>query len=253
MVKGYIYKYIFPNGKIYIGQTTTSIEERWKEHIRNSKTLQNIMPCDAAIRKYGENNIIIEILQEIEASTKYQLKIKLNELEKEYINQYNSTNRNNGYNILNGGERKLLEEDIIEEACYDIFEKNWKSQIDYIYTILKGIKEKLCISKEKLNKEEAGIWYGYTIIDNIPFIDNMPEYKPTLCGFWKKYNNLYYDIGDFEYDENGELLEPINVQEYMFDKFIIDVIKEHIVPNIMSTIRKKVEKKKKEIFKEYNL
>lgn len=33
MNKGYIYKYTFPNGKIYIGQTKTSVEQRHKQHL----------------------------------------------------------------------------------------------------------------------------------------------------------------------------------------------------------------------------
>jgi predicted GIY-YIG superfamily endonuclease len=60
-LKGYIYKYTYPNGKVYIGQTTTSVEKRWQEHVSNSKRLRSKMVCDAAIHKYGKENIKIEV------------------------------------------------------------------------------------------------------------------------------------------------------------------------------------------------
>ena len=57
---GYIYKITNKiNGKVYIGLTTTSIEQRWRGHINESKK------CDrhlyASMRKYGIENFNIEI------------------------------------------------------------------------------------------------------------------------------------------------------------------------------------------------
>ena len=52
---GYIYKITNKiNNKIYIGQTTTSIEERMRKHIDKAKNqLEGLTGIDAAIKKYG--------------------------------------------------------------------------------------------------------------------------------------------------------------------------------------------------------
>lgn len=52
---GYIYKITnLINGKIYIGKTTSSIEERWKEYIYsiNRDNIKN-RPLYKAINRYG--------------------------------------------------------------------------------------------------------------------------------------------------------------------------------------------------------
>lgn len=46
------------NSKIYIGQTSKSIEERWKGH----KFHKGCTALHNAIKKYGENNFKIDIL-----------------------------------------------------------------------------------------------------------------------------------------------------------------------------------------------
>lgn len=63
----YIYKITnIINGKLYIGQTSSSIEERWKEHIKDSQK-ENIKnrPLYKAINKYGINSFKIDIIEEI--------------------------------------------------------------------------------------------------------------------------------------------------------------------------------------------
>lgn len=101
-MKGYIYKITcLVNNKVYIGLTTTSIEQRWKGHIRDSK--QSSKHLYASIRKYGINNFKIE---QIDESDDFE---KLGELERYYIKEYNSTNSDFGYNNTYGGERNQLD------------------------------------------------------------------------------------------------------------------------------------------------
>lgn len=88
-----IYKINYPNGKIYIG-LSTNIKRRLREH--NCNTHENLQPCDAAIKKYGKITKI-EILEEI------QNKEQLEEREKQWINYYQSNNREKGYNLTPGG------------------------------------------------------------------------------------------------------------------------------------------------------
>ena len=97
------------NNKVYIGQTRTSIEQRWKEHLRDSKrckyTLYN------AMRKYGIKNFYIEQLDVCDVDI-------LDEMEISYIKKFKSTDDRYGYNISTGGktpqkEKKFVDEDLV--------------------------------------------------------------------------------------------------------------------------------------------
>lgn len=86
------------NGKIYIGQTKQSLKERWGSDGRRYKgqVFYN------AIQKYGWNNfehiLILDNLTQEQA----------NHYEKIFIKKYNTTNRNFGYNITDGGNSNTL-------------------------------------------------------------------------------------------------------------------------------------------------
>ena len=93
----YIYKITNQiNGKIYVGKTLTSIEARWKEHIRDAKKVElSHRPLYNAIRKYGVENFIIEQLEECSAES-------VNERECFWIESLNSYKH--GYNATRGGD-----------------------------------------------------------------------------------------------------------------------------------------------------
>lgn len=97
---GYIYKITNQlNNKVYIGQTNRTIQDRWNQHIADSKRLDKQTYLYKAFNKYGIKNFIIEEI--IEASPD-----KLNELEIYYIKQYDSYN--NGYNMTLGGDTHCI-------------------------------------------------------------------------------------------------------------------------------------------------
>lgn len=87
-------------GKVYIGQTTQTLEKRVKNHIKESKTDKN-RPFMSAINKYGKDNFIFEI---IDSATDLE---ELNDKEIYWINYYNSVSPN-GYNITGGGQGKKM-------------------------------------------------------------------------------------------------------------------------------------------------
>ena len=97
---GSIYKIIFPNGKHYIGLTTTSLEQRKKEHKKGAR-LDFSKLLYKAIRKYD----MIDTIDLIEIDTADTLG-ELCKKEIEYIKEYNSyyLNGGNGYNMTYGGE-----------------------------------------------------------------------------------------------------------------------------------------------------
>lgn len=103
----YIYKIEnMVNQKVYIGQTSTSIELRFKEHIKNSKNNNLVCrPLYNAMRKYGVENFKISIVEEC-------LEENLQEREIFWIEQFGSFK--SGYNATLGGEgRKYLDYDLL--------------------------------------------------------------------------------------------------------------------------------------------
>ena len=102
-MKGYIYKFENKvNGKIYVGQTTRKVKIRYNEHLRASEKELDQLPIHRAIKKYGIENFIFEIICEIESNCKEKLVDKLNNLEINYISELDCVVPN-GYNVSVGG------------------------------------------------------------------------------------------------------------------------------------------------------
>ena len=88
------------NSKVYIGQTRTSIKQRWAEHLRHSK--HGIYPINKAMKKYGVDKFYIETLEICPVE-------KLDEREIFYIALYESYNKSKGYNVSLGGRTPKFE------------------------------------------------------------------------------------------------------------------------------------------------
>ena len=84
MYYGSIYKIVFPNGKHYIGLTTTSLEQRTKEHKKSAKNGDTKCLYNA-LRKYD----MVDTLELIEIDTA-DTEEELCEKEIGYIVEYNS-------------------------------------------------------------------------------------------------------------------------------------------------------------------
>lgn len=91
-----LYMHISPSNKYYIGITSQNIEKRWQNGY-GYKTNKHFW---RAIQKYGWDNFEHKILKQ------NLTKEKAEELEIYYIQKYNSTNVDFGYNKAPGG--KLL-------------------------------------------------------------------------------------------------------------------------------------------------
>lgn len=99
--KNVIYKFTnLKNGKIYIGQTTKRFRDRLSDHVWKIKN----NPCyfHKALAKYGLSNFDIEIIEKCTDPT------LLNGLEVYWIDYYDTTNRDKGYNLTKGGSGKTL-------------------------------------------------------------------------------------------------------------------------------------------------
>ena len=90
------------NGKIYIGITSQKPEDRWGSQGCNYKSSPHFY---SAIQKYGWNNFEHNIL--FTGLTKEQACLK----EQELIKQFDSMNREHGYNSTSGGDTFSMNEE----------------------------------------------------------------------------------------------------------------------------------------------
>lgn len=98
---GYIYKITnLVNNKIYIGKTEREVESRWNEHKSKARKNQKSYLYNA-IRKYGEQNFIIETIEKVDVNS-------LSDREKYWIEFFKSNNKEIGYNLTKGGDGNLL-------------------------------------------------------------------------------------------------------------------------------------------------
>ena len=89
-----VYCHEFPNGKKYVGITSQELEYRWN----HGKGYESQVLVFRAIQCYGWENIQHKILAQDLSKDKAQ------ELEKFYIQKYNTSNKRYGYNLTQGGE-----------------------------------------------------------------------------------------------------------------------------------------------------
>ena len=208
MICGYIYKIQFPNGKYYIGLTTTSLGQRQKEHNScakngNTKCLYN------ALRKYE----MVDNFELIEIDTSDTLE-ELCEKEIGYILKYNSYYMNkNGYNMTYGGEGTtgyVYTEDV-KQKMSEIAKKRFENP-EAILKNSEAIKkyyqehpEALQINREtqiKYNEEhpEKGEAHSEKIKAHY---DNHPEARQQMSEIKKQYHNDHPEAGK----EQGEKLK----------------------------------------------
>lgn len=88
-----VYKHTAPNGKVYIGITQQALSKRWKKGYGYKDNPYFFK----AIQKYGWDSIKHEVL--FDSLTKEQAE----QIEIRLIKEYDSANRDNGYNIALGG------------------------------------------------------------------------------------------------------------------------------------------------------
>ena len=102
MKTGYIYMFRNKvNQKCYIGKTT-NIKSRYYSHVNAHKRKSYIQK---AITKYGIDNFEFIVLENICCDDQKMLNAKLNDLEKYYIEKYDSYK--SGYNLTLGGDGAL--------------------------------------------------------------------------------------------------------------------------------------------------
>lgn len=88
-----VYLLTFPNEKRYVGKTAKKLSRRWWEH-RRAARLGSQFPVHRALRKYGPENVRVDVL--------YDGRL-LDLLEQKCIRVF-QTKAPNGYNLTDGGD-----------------------------------------------------------------------------------------------------------------------------------------------------
>ena len=190
--KGCIYRHyiIIDNKEIsYIGLTTQDdVNNRWQDgwgyidNDRNRKT-----KFAEAIVQYGWNNFNHEIVVEVSCQTKEELDNLLDELEKKYIEIYDSFY--NGFNSTNGGKKGYETKNSKKVICLttgEIFDSINKAAKHYnvdTSTIKRNINHKYKYAGRHPITKECLVW---SYVDNLDEQD-IKTYKYICYNDQEKY------------------------------------------------------------------
>lgn len=202
------------NHKCYIGQSI-DLNKRIAHHFSNIKNGRYDNPLYRAINKYGLENFDVAIIEVLEASD--DLKSKLDEREKYYIQKYNSYGKN-GYNQTLGGDGGIsgykftMEQrehvsrnsiKVAEEKSRRIYMYNIKTRYIQIWIDVKHAAEylkvngatirKACLDKIHLIKKEWVL--GYSEMEVKTRAKDVSKYKNT-GSFQQQYYGTFIYKGD---------------------------------------------------------
>lgn len=149
-MKGIIYKYTFPDGKVYIGQTRNP-EKRKREHI-DPKTGPVNTGFWAAYQRFGTYEY--EVIREIECDNEDELIHLLNRWESGYIYQYKADNPKYGYNRTSYAMVGTEGNKILWRVYKAIQEDYYNSEIE----LLDSASEKIWRTKQPLTEEELFVF-----------------------------------------------------------------------------------------------
>lgn len=202
------------NDKVYIGQTTMTVIERFKNHLKPSVCKQrSTYKLYNAMNKYGKENFYVETLES---------NIPVDELDNKeiyYIEQFDSLD--NGYNTVMGGNaRRIYKWDDINEIislfqqgikAEDIAEK-YKVCKETIFRIVHGNGYYVRQDPEECNKERLQdlVSQGYTNQE----IADILHMKPwTIQRRLQKYNirrRKTYIQNRIDFDYDGLISDCLN-------------------------------------------
>ena len=206
--KGRIYKITNKeNGLIYVGCTINSLEKRFGEHLSRCFTSEYKSKLYNSMKKYGQENFTIELIEECDLSVIY-------ETEKKYIESYDSYN--NGLNSTFGGEGCLgythspeIRQKISENT------KNGNSHKGKTYEELYGDRAE----EEKLKRKTASGWNKMTEEERNVRVNNIKNASRK---------NAKYSI-DLVKEIKQKITEGVKIKELkqiypqVYDNFFYDI------------------------------
>lgn len=146
-MKGYIYKYTFSDGKVYIGQTRRPPKERHREHF--DKKIGKLNPKFwEAYQTLGEPDY--DIIEIIEKDNVDELVSALNYAETRWIQHFKAANPKYGYNLKTIATVPVPKNQVLE----DELNKRWNSLMSDFHSICDSVLTKCCKTFEPLTEEE---------------------------------------------------------------------------------------------------
>jgi group I intron endonuclease len=172
------------NGKVYIGQTSLSLDQRRRQHERDAERLdRKTVKFHNALLKHGFDNFNWEVIKTCETQE------ELDNEEILQIKQFNATDRKAGYNLKSGGK---LGGAYTEEAKANIGEttrKKWENP-----EIAKRMRDGLTKATEEWQK----ICEENRILCTCPVCGKEEKLSPSIAKKYKYCSNSCAAIGEKE-------------------------------------------------------
>jgi hypothetical protein len=214
-MKGIIYKYTFPDGKVYIGQTRRHPEKRKREHLDKIAGPSNTRFWEA-IQKLGEPKY--EVIYEVECDSIDELVWRLNDAETYFIQVHRACDPDYGYNVESRGHSFTDAREIIHNKYNELMEEKLPERLkvynSLIGKLLKGkrlTEDELFLAKEQyrdINPHQSWIdeynfdkpsanddeVTDFLLDDAIPFIE------------WKITADVREEVSNYIYDNLEKIL-----------------------------------------------
>ena len=223
-MKGYVYKYTFSNGKIYVGQTRRDVNVRHREHMNPSTGPLNPRFWQA-YQELGEPKL--EIIKEIEEENNYELIQALNRCETYYIKKWKSDDLDFGYNVKSSGTTYCPDKAYLDDEFREIWTKIAQDGYSLFHSVYDKI-ENFC--HEDLTEDEKDFIKNSLLSNNI---------------FSNSLNNVM-DSHDYSIEDKDGLFwldEAIDFAKMIFNEGHWAMIDKYIAHNRETIIEKRTRHK----------
>lgn len=221
-MKGVIYKYTFPNGKVYIGQIRRNPELRHREHLDPVTG-----PCNSGFWKEYQkfNTVKYEIIETVEDSDADVLVEKLNRLETFHIINSHAYDPQYGCNIRYRGTESAGAERILQDRSQELYNNLRQIRL----AVYSSINEKIWHTKSPLTEDEKVYLKEYFAQedlmwhlpdsfnpDDLKALDT-EDYNEDIFNLeeafeeweWKLDEALQIEIADFVRENSDAILEEV--------------------------------------------
>lgn len=183
-MKGIIYKYTFPNGKVYIGQTRRHPEQRKREHLNTISGPTNKGFWEA-YNEYGEpkyEELFVVDIDDVDILVQI-----LNDAETYFIRLYKADYPEFGYNRTSDGNVSTGRKSILRRKYREVYKDISFQRTKTYYSAL----EKIMRTKQPLTDEELFLVREKYRTDNL-FQSYIDDYDlKTLPDFDNEYEEFY--------------------------------------------------------------
>ncbi len=167
-----IYKIVFPNDKVYIGQTK-NLKRRISDHKYDSKSKSLRVYC--AIRKYGWEKIRFEVIEENLPSM-----LEANTREIYWIETYKSRDPEFGYNMARGGVLSLPQTGSSNPMSLESIAKRNECSLDEARRLTPGYgREVSDFNRKRASETHKGKKLSQDIIDKLTEVNTKYIFKIT--------------------------------------------------------------------------